>query len=57
MRDDKQPDPFDNPFCAAAGFAADPHEVWRQYTAQRRPQKDYNPFEQCWKTVPLPPEP
>jgi hypothetical protein len=43
-----QPDPFDNPFCAAAGFACDPHATWELYKARHAPQRDYSPFQKEW---------
>jgi hypothetical protein len=52
----EKPDPFDNPFCAAAGFACDPHEAWRLHLARRTPQRDYNPFAKLWDEAPLPPD-
>lgn len=53
----KKPDPaFDHPFCAAAGFAADPHEVWRHYTSRRSPRRDYSPFDKLFDEAPLPPD-
>jgi hypothetical protein len=52
----KRPDPFDNPYCAASGFACDPHDAWRLHLDRRRAPRDWSPFDELWDEAPLPPD-